>query len=83
MAHAASVGLGPLIEFFKTGPIACNGIISFRLFVTEFLIWMVVTSRAHTRLEQAADGHERGGADTGLRGMGMSAAAPTPAFGGA
>lgn len=45
-----------LIGFFKTGPLAYDGIISFWLFVGEFLIWMivtvVVTFRAYTRLEQ-------------------------------
>jgi hypothetical protein len=45
-----------LIGFFKTGPLAYDGIISFWLFVTEFLVWMVVTvivtSRAYTRLAQ-------------------------------
>jgi hypothetical protein len=45
-----------LIGFFKTGPIAYDGLISFWLFVTEFLVWMIVTvivtSRAYTHLEQ-------------------------------
>lgn len=51
-------GMAPatLIGFFKTGPLAYDGIISFWLFVTEFLVWMVVTvivtSRAYTRLDQ-------------------------------
>jgi hypothetical protein len=48
-----------LIGAFKTGPFAYNGILSFWLFVIEFLVWMVVmvvvTFRAYNRLEQRAE----------------------------
>lgn len=45
-----------LIGFFKTGPFAYDGLLSFWLFVLEFLTWMVVmmvvTLRAYAKLER-------------------------------
>lgn len=45
-----------LIGVFKSGPFAYNGLLSFWLFVAEFLIWMVVmvivTFRAFAKLER-------------------------------
>jgi hypothetical protein len=47
-----------LIGFFKSGPFAYNGLLSFWLFVIEFLTWMVVmmsvTLRAYAKLEREA-----------------------------
>jgi hypothetical protein len=47
-----------LIGFFKTGPFAYDGLLSFWLFVIEFLTWMVVmvivTLRAYAKLERQA-----------------------------
>lgn len=47
-----------LIGFFKTGPFAYDGVLSFWLFVIEFLTWMVVMMivalRAFAKLERRA-----------------------------
>jgi len=49
-----------LIGAFKTGPFAYNGLLSFWVFVLEFLLWMVVmvivTLRAYAKLERQAKG---------------------------
>lgn len=53
----------------KTGPLAYNGLLSFWVFVIEFLVWMVVmvvvTLRAYARLEAGAAALPAGGGLSG------------------